>query len=1574
MKNIQRNLLLFPLVALLLLPGSEVPGAGEIRVTVRVDEGRVQLARAADGDVVSVDPRGGENWADLADAGRPELPYRIVTVALPPGHVFESVSVGSRGIVSLSSEVRVRLAQPPRPEPSDRSPGAGTPPSMTAAGSSETRFPAERVRYLGTGYLHGRALASFAVFPFEIDGSVLRLHTDLLLEIASRPGAPPVDVTRPQRMSGERAAGIDRDLQRLVENDRALAAYPGPALAEHHRSGFRPTEAPSLEGSPVDYVIISPAALAGTWQRLADWRTAAGLPTVVRTVEWIEANTRRGSDLQETLRNFIKDAYQKWGTKFVLLGADTGGIPARICFSTFFYGGTYIPVDVYYGGLDGTWNEDHDAVWGEQPDDFTDLYAEVFVTRLTAETVSDADVFIDKIISYETPLDATAADRALFLSEVLSPTPWNPGDPVLYDGANVSEFVRVKNMTGSSMTFARNFENYTAWPGTSPESAQAAIDSMNAGFNYVFHVGHGFRFNMHCADDNVLIPDADGLTNTNRFFNLFMLNCTAVAYHFDCLGEHFLENPAGGAVSVLGANETAFADVAAHYMDGFAGRIFADGKTRVGQAYHDSRLARTPVALLADNADYWTHFIYTALSDPALTLWTGPVDSLEVVHPDTLDVGTNAITVTVLDEGLPVDSALVCLLKDGEDYQTQPTDGAGMAAFQFACESPGEVSVVVTGPNHGRYQGTISVGATTSSYLNVSSVGVDDDNSGGTFGNGDGVIASGESIDLLPVMINTGGSGTPAATTTLSTSSPWVAVITPAVAVPAITAGDSASATSPWRIAISSAAPDGAVAEFTVVTQDGIDTFTDTFARVLHAPVLEFLVMRVDDSPGNNNGVIENGEDFLLFAELKNYGSAVAVDVDAVLTSLDGGTTISNGMDTWPDLSPLAAAENASGFLLSEASVLIENRLELVVTDLFGHVWRDTVELRPPAAPSGITFDASFGSETLQVQWGQSVSPDVNRYHLYRSTSQGGPYVRATIDPVLHSVFTDTGLSPNTRYYYTVTAIDSSGNESALSVEASASTNPPIAAGWPNLLTLESANSPSIGNLDDDGDLEIVIGNDFLYVFHHDGQEARDGDGEPLTWGVFTTEGQDFFGPAALAKIDGDTGLEIIAAAYTSKLVYVFDGDGNVLPGWPRPTIDNVRAGTVAGDIDGDGSPEVIAIDQDAYLYVWRANGTEFMDGDSNPGTDGVFRRLPDTPWWQVQTPSVADLDGDGDEEILVAAQDSTLHVFEDDGSYAPGWPRQLADFAGGGLAIGDIDNDGDLEIICPVKNAGEVRALHHDNTQMWIRWIPQNIFFNPSPALADLNDDGYLETILPSSNGKLYVFDHMGNDWPGWPVTYNGGSWTESSPVVADLTGNGVPDILLGDESKLVNAWDASGNLLDGFPLVTRDAMRGTPSIADLDADGTVEIIAAGFDRLVYVWDLAAAHSPAAEEWSMFHGNIHQNGVYGAVIPTAAGPGSTPRVNTTTLAQNYPNPFNPTTTIEFTVGTGAARRVTLTVYDVRGARVRTLFDGSLRAGVYHQVWDGINDQGQRVGSGIYFYRLADSGSTAQTRKMLLLK
>ncbi len=89
-------------------------------------------------------------------------------------------------------------------------------------------------------------------------------------------------------------------------------------------------------------------------------------------------------------------------------------------------------------------------------------------------------------------------------------------------------------------------------------------------------------------------------------------------------------------------------------------------------------------------------------------------------------------------------------------------------------------------------------------------------------------------------------------------------------------------------------------------------------------------------------------------------------------------------------------------------------------------------------------------------------------------------------------------------------------------------------------------------------------------------------------------------------------------------------------------------------------------------------------------------------------------------------------------------------------------------------------------------------------------------------------------------------------------------------------------------------------------------------------------------------------------------------------LYQNVPNPFNPATQIRFDV-TRDETYVRLEVYDVSGRRVRSLVEGEMRPGTHVVTWDGRNEQGRRVSSGVYLCRLV-SGNVVNTRKMVLLK
>ncbi len=89
-------------------------------------------------------------------------------------------------------------------------------------------------------------------------------------------------------------------------------------------------------------------------------------------------------------------------------------------------------------------------------------------------------------------------------------------------------------------------------------------------------------------------------------------------------------------------------------------------------------------------------------------------------------------------------------------------------------------------------------------------------------------------------------------------------------------------------------------------------------------------------------------------------------------------------------------------------------------------------------------------------------------------------------------------------------------------------------------------------------------------------------------------------------------------------------------------------------------------------------------------------------------------------------------------------------------------------------------------------------------------------------------------------------------------------------------------------------------------------------------------------------------------------------------LEQNYPNPFNPTTSITFTLPREAG--VQVEVFSPVGQLIRTITDRAYPAGIHTILWDAMNEQGERVASGMYFYRLVADGVVIKTRKMIVLK
>ncbi len=159
------------------------------------------------------------------------------------------------------------------------------------------------------------------------------------------------------------------------------------------------------------------------------------------------------------------------------------------------------------------------------------------------------------------------------------------------------------------------------------------------------------------------------------------------------------------------------------------------------------------------------------------------------------------------------------------------------------------------------------------------------------------------------------------------------------------------------------------------------------------------------------------------------------------------------------------------------------------------------------------------------------------------------------------------------------------------------------------------------------------------------------------------------------------------------------------------------------------------------------------------------------------------------------------------------------------------------------------------------------------------------------------------------------------------------------------------------GLPVQTINVYRGSGA-----ATWIGEVAECGCGRVVFVdRDVVAGNG-----YRYQFGVVDSEGEHRS--PTATAVAGAPA---SSLAQNRPNPFNPNTTIHFTLP--SQESATLVVYDVSGKRVRGLVQGEMGKGPHDVEWDGLDDAGNPVASGVYFYRL-EAGSYASSRKMMLLK
>ena len=497
----------------------------------------------------------------------------------------------------------------------------------------------------------------------------------------------------------------------------------------------------------------------------------------------------------------------------------------------------------------------------------------------------------------------------------------------------------------------------------------------------------------------------------------------------------------------------------------------------------------------------------------------------------------------------------------------------------------------------------------------------------------------------------------------------------------------------------------------------------------------------------------------------------------------------------------------------------------------------------------------------------------------------------------------------------------------------------------------------------------------------------------------YPTENYTIKSSPIIADLDGN-GLKEIYFGSDNGSMYATMIGGLDVAGFPFETNDDVRSSPAVGDVDGDGQEELVFGSKDGNLYIVSSTGSqEFsynqsgyiigaaalanLDGDndleivfatqssSNGKVFAIHHDGSDVTGFPVDIaekvivgPAVADLENDGVMDIVAVSWDNHIHVFDANGAVKTGFPFETSNRFNSPATLVDLDGDGDLEIAAGNDN-GNLYVLHHDATIMAEFDTGDDI--RGGITVADLDGNGSLELLFTGYDDHVHVWDPVTNtELAGWPVDIGSNSLT--GPVAADLDNDGDLEVVTSTKSGNIHAFHHDGIPLTQFPFTVAGNVESTPAIGDLDNDGDFELIF-GTTMGLQVIDVKSEAGEVAS-WKLHRGNRHRSGYYGLTL-AAVDPDEMITPLAFHVSRNYPNPFNPITT--FRVTAAEQSKLEVSVYDVSGRLVNRLINDNMNAGIHTVQWDGRNQGGYFVPTGVYFLQVI-SGENQHMQKMALIK